>query len=60
MCEGKRGFARQYDESVTLRLPLREGEGRPIELVAGWAIGHDAVSLTPTMTLKRDVPQEEL
>jgi hypothetical protein len=51
MCEGKRSFSRAYDEHVTLVL---EGSTDTVSLKAGWAAGHEAVSLTPKLVLTKE------
>lgn len=58
MCEGKRSFSRAYDEHVTLVL---EGSTDTVSLKAGWAAGHEAVSLTPNLVLtKKQAGVDEL
>jgi hypothetical protein len=51
MCEGRRSFSRAYDEPVTL---VVEGTTPTVSLKAGWAAGHEAVNLTPTLVLKKE------
>ena len=59
MCEGKRSFARAYDEAVTLEV---DGSTDTVSLRAGWAIGHAPVSLTPffVMWAIQDSTSQEL
>lgn len=57
MCDGKRAFARQYNDPVTLEL---SGEQNAVQIWAGWATGHEAVRLTEKVTLWKKVQQEEL
>ena len=58
MCDGKRSFSRAYDEHVTLVL---EGSTDTVSLKAGWAAGHEAVSLTPNLILtKKQADMDEL
>lgn len=57
MCEGRRSFARNYNEGVTLEI---DGTADSVELWAAWAIGFGQVSLTPRLVLmKGDVEEEE-
>lgn len=57
MCDGKRAFARQHDEPVTLEL---SGEQEAVQVWAGWAMGHEAVRLTEKVILRKKMQQEEL
>ena len=50
MCEGRRTHATRHDTSVTLKV---DGTKDEVFVWAGWAIGHEAVTLTPKMVLKR-------
>ena len=51
MCDGVRGHAIRHDEKVVLELTGKEDQ---VELWAGWATGHGAVSLTPRTKLRKD------
>lgn len=64
MCDGRRAFSRRQDEYVTLQInPVPGGAGtipNDVELVAVWATGFEAVTLTPKMTLRRiESPSDE-
>jgi hypothetical protein len=48
MCGGKRAHATHYRDTVLLRI---EGTSDHVELVAGFATGHEAVTLTKTLKL---------
>jgi hypothetical protein len=50
MCEGRRSFSTNYADPVTLQIT---GEAESVTLVAGWAAGHEAVTMTPKLLLKR-------
>lgn len=52
MCDGVRSHASAHDESVGLVIDGSVSER--IELWAAWASGHEAVSLTPRLLLRRD------
>lgn len=57
MCDGSRAFSRRHDEHVILQINSTGGSGGSkddVELVAGWASGHEAVKLTPMLTLRRN------
>lgn len=56
MCQGTRTHARSSSEIVEL---VVSGEQESVELLAGWATGHEAVSLTPKTVLRR-VDESEL
>jgi hypothetical protein len=51
MCDGKRSHATQYNEAVVLEV---DGTTDAVELVAGWATGHEAVSLTRKTVLRKE------
>ena len=53
-CEGKRSAGKKKTAEMTLTLT---GEEETVELVAGWASGHEAVTLTQKLILKRDDAQ---
>jgi hypothetical protein len=59
MCDGQRASSRRQDEYVILQINSTEGEAAvagsktDVELVAAWATGFEAVTLTPKMTLRR-------
>lgn len=50
MCQGRRAHASRHDAIVTLNV---DGNMDEIWVWAGWATGHEAVSLTPKFLLKR-------
>lgn len=50
MCEGRRAHASRHDTPVTLKVDANSDE---VFVWAGWATGHEAVSLTEKMVLKR-------
>lgn len=56
MCEGRRAFARNYNEGATLEI---DGTADSIELWAAWATGFGQVSLTPRLVLMKGDPEEE-
>lgn len=49
-CEGRRTHANRHDTSVTLQV---DGSADEVFVWAGWATGHEAVTLTPKLVLKR-------
>lgn len=52
MCNGGRAFSQRHDEHVVLTIPATTNTTpQPIQLVAIWAAGNEAVSLTPILTL---------
>jgi hypothetical protein len=52
MCDGGRAFSQRHDEHVVLTIPATTNTTpQPIQLVAIWAAGYEAVSLTPVLTL---------
>ncbi len=57
MCEGRRAHAGRHDTPVTLQV---DGNSHEIVVWAGWATGHEAVSLTPKLVLKRAGTNNEL
>ena len=57
MCEGRRSFARSYDDAVTLVL---EGSTDSISLKAGWASGYEAVSLTPSFVMQMEQSEPDI
>jgi hypothetical protein len=57
MCEGRRSFSLNYADPVTLQISGEEGS---VTLLAGWAAGHEAVTLTPKLLLKRAAAPDEL
>jgi hypothetical protein len=57
MCEGRRSFARNHDDHVTLEI---QGTSDSLELWAGWASGFDVVSLTNRLVLRQEGAAEEL
>jgi hypothetical protein len=68
-CDGTRAFSRRHDEHVVLQInstaTTSSSSSNVVELMAGWAAGYEAVTLTRIMTLKRspvgvDANQEEL
>jgi hypothetical protein len=50
MCQGRRSSSRNYNEHVTLKI---SGDQDVVELIAGWATGHEAVTLTERLVLRR-------
>ena len=56
MCDGRRSFARNYNEGVTLEI---DGTPDSIELWAAWATGYGQVSLTPRLVLMKGDAEEE-
>lgn len=50
MCDGRRAHAMHYGESVLLEI---SGATESVELVAAYATGHEAVTLTETLVLLR-------
>lgn len=50
MCGGRRSHARSAHQSVLLEV---DGTRPTIELLAGWATGHEAVKLTTKTVLRR-------
>ena len=56
MCEGRRSFARNYNEGVTLEI---DGSADSVELWAAWATGFGQVSLTPRLVLMKGDAEEE-
>ena len=63
MCKGKRSHANDYTTAVVFEIDGTSSSG-PIELVAGWASGHEAVKMTQSLILKpatsSDGAQQEL
>lgn len=58
MCDGRRSFGRNYDETVTLEV---NGKADSLEVWGGWATGFGQVSMTPRLVLlKGDADKEEL
>lgn len=57
MCEGKRSFARNHDDAVTLVL---EGSTDTVSLKAGWASGYEAVSLTPSLFMRMESSEPDM
>ena len=55
LCDGRRGFARNYNEAVTLTL---SGNPDSIEIWGAWATGYGQVSLTPKLVLFKGGDQE--
>ena len=55
MCEGRRTHANRHDIPVTLKV---DGNSDEVFVWAGWATGHEAVSLTHKMVLKRAAKNE--
>ena len=62
LCEGRRGYSMRHDEVIVLKIGSKEGsEQQPetVELVAAWASGHEAVTLTNTLRLHKKLNAEE-
>jgi len=57
MCEGRRSFARAYDDAVTLVL---EGSTDTVSLKAGWAAGYEAVALTPSLVMRMEQSEPDM
>lgn len=55
MCDGRRGHGMHYTDSVVLEI---SGSTESVELVAGYATGHEAVTLTDVLVLRRKGAQE--
>lgn len=51
-CEGKRSAGKSKNSIMTLK--FNDEEAETIEIVAGWATGHSAVTLTPKLIFKRE------
>lgn len=49
-CQGRRSHANHQDEIVELNIETSE----PVEVMAAWATGHEAVTLTPKLIVTRD------
>ena len=63
MCEGRRGYSMRHDEVIIIKLnakDLKSKDYEKVELVAGWATGHEAVTLTPSLSLTHANSQQEL
>jgi hypothetical protein len=54
MCEGSRSHATANSRTQTVLVLDISGEQDSVELWAGWATGHEAVSLTPRIVLQRE------
>eukprot|EP00934_Nitzschia_sp_Nitz4_P008703 Nitzschia sp. Nitz4//scaffold34_size148208//5081//5698//NITZ4_002955-RA/size148208-processed-gene-0.0-mRNA-1//1//CDS//3329548720//8693//frame0 len=50
MCDGSRAFSSGGNDPVVLKIDPRQ----PVELRAGWALGVEAVALTPPLTLRAE------
>ena len=62
LCDGRRGYSMRHDEVIVLKIGSKEGsEQQPetVELVAGWASGHEAVTLTNRLRLSKKLNKEE-
>jgi hypothetical protein len=61
-CKGTRGYAQRDDDKQILKILIGESGDLPesIELIAGWASGHEAVTLTPKLILKQVKLEQEL
>lgn len=57
LCEGRRVTSTHYSHAVVLEI---DGSADSVELVAGYAAGHEAVTLTPILTLRRQPSGDEL
>ena len=57
LCEGRRVTSTHYSHAVVLEI---DGSTDSVELVAGYAAGHEAVTLTPILTLRRQASGDEL
>jgi hypothetical protein len=55
MCDGKRSSSTKHYYPVTLQIPMDDQSNNidPVELVAGWAAGREAVSLTNKLVIQR-------
>lgn len=61
VCDGRRGSATHYSDSLVLEIPaVLDALPEPIRLVAGYATGHEAVTLTEPMLLQPRSTEEEL
>jgi len=56
-CEGRRASSTHYSHAVVLEI---DGSTETVELVAGYAAGHEAVTLTPPLVLRRKSAGDEL
>lgn len=56
-CEGRRASSTHYSQAVILDI---DGSTDLVELVAGYAAGHEAVTLTPTLVMRRQTAVDEL
>lgn len=56
MCDGRRSFARNYNEVATLEIA---GNADSVEVWGAWAIGFGQVSLTPRLVLLKGEAEEE-
>ena len=52
-CEGKRADAIGYDTSVEFQIDGSHST-KPVQLVAAWALGHEQVKVTRSITLRSD------
>jgi hypothetical protein len=60
-CKGTRGYAQRDDDKQILKILIGESNlPESIELIAGWATGHEAVTLTPKLILKQLKLEQEL
>ena len=56
VCEGRRGHASHHTTPLVLEI---DGTTETVQLVAGYAAGHEAVTLTPALVLQRQRREEE-
>jgi hypothetical protein len=55
VCDGRRATATHFASPVIFEIT---GDTTVVELIAGYATGHEAVTLTETLTLRRQDVQE--
>jgi hypothetical protein len=59
VCDGKRSSSPKHYDPVTLQIPMMDDQSNnnnnnePVELIAGWAAGMSAVSLTKKLVIQR-------
>ena len=56
-CDGRRASSTNYSQAVVLEI---DGSTDTVQLVAGYAAGHEAVTLTPLLEMRRQNSGDEL